>query len=102
MGTPVPFGSVLKSLFLCDLRNFCHHSSEKGGQERLEQQTFTGEERVKTDSYHAVWVWVCANTYNRALHVPVVGRKGGKGCADIIFSLISLLSGLWRGACVSK
>ena len=53
MGTPVPFGSVLKSLFLCDIWNFCHHSSEKGGQERLEQQTFSGEERVKTDSYHA-------------------------------------------------
>ena len=62
MGTPVPFGSVLKSLFLCDLWNFCHHSSEKGGQERLEQQTFSGEERVKTDSYHAEFGCGCVHT----------------------------------------
>ena len=46
MGTPVPLGSAFESLLLCELWNFCHHSSEKGGQGVVEQQTFGGEERL--------------------------------------------------------
>lgn len=46
MGAPVPLGSVFESLFLCELWNFCHHSSEKGGQGEVEQQTFGREERL--------------------------------------------------------
>lgn len=46
MGTPVLLGSVFEFLFLCELWNFYHHSSEKGGHGEMEQQTFGGEERL--------------------------------------------------------
>lgn len=65
ISTQVPLGNVLKALFLCKLWGFHHNSSEKGGQEGVEQQTFRGEERVKTDSSCRVWVWVCLSKGER-------------------------------------